>query len=87
MVDLDQNKVISCVGDEGSILPKRMAKRLRDALGGIMNNSMGEQTETRKNVLISEMVIRMFVESMGHYGNHIIHGPTGPTFDVSQCSY
>jgi len=81
-VDLDSNKVISCVGDEASILPKRIGKRLRDALSGIMNNSMGEQTETTKNVLISEMTIRMFVETIGHFGSHIIHGVAGSTFDV-----
>jgi len=70
VVDLDQNKVISCVGDEGTILPKRIHRKLRDALQLAL--TLADQKESTKNVLISECFIRMFVETMGHHANHIV---------------
>lgn len=69
-MDLDQNKVISCVGDEGTILPKKIHRTLRDALQGALN--LSDQKDSTKNVLISECFIRMFVETMGHHANHIV---------------
>lgn len=70
MVDLDQNKIISCVGDEGTILPKRIHRKLRDALQLVLN--LTDQKESTKNVLISECFIRMFVETMGHHAHHLV---------------
>lgn len=64
-MDLDQRKILSAVGDEGSILPKRLYKKLREALASVLN--LADQTEYTKNVLISECFIRMFVETLGHY--------------------
>ncbi|XP_035703289.1 uncharacterized protein DDB_G0283357 [Folsomia candida] len=70
VVDLDQNKIISCVGDEGTILPKRIHRKLRDALQLVLN--LTDQKESTKNVLISECFIRMFVETMGHHAHHLV---------------
>ena len=69
VIDLDTNKVLRCVGDEGTILPKRIHNKLRDSLTCVLN--LSDQGDSTKNVLISECFIRIFVDIMGHYGNHI----------------
>lgn len=70
VVDLDQSKVISCVGDEGTILPKRIHRKLKEALLRVLD--LTDQKDSTKNVLISECFIRMFVETMGHHAHHIV---------------
>jgi len=70
VVDLDHNKVMSCVGDEGSILPKRIHRKVKDALQFVLN--LADQKESTKNALISECFIRMFVETLGHHSNHCV---------------
>lgn len=67
---MDNNKIISCVGDEGTILPKRIHRKLKDALQLVLN--LADQKDSTKNVLISECFIRMFVETMGHHAQHIV---------------
>ena len=75
VIELDQNKVLSCVGDESNILPKRIYRKLRTALQFVVN--MPDQKEHTKNVLTSECFIRMFVETLGHYSNHIVEHEIG----------
>jgi hypothetical protein len=70
IVDLDANKIIRCVGDEGTILPKRIHHKLRDALQCVLH--LSDQGESTKNVLFSECFIRMFVDVLGHYGGHVV---------------
>jgi len=85
VIDLDENKIVSCVGDEGTILPKRIHRKVRDALLQIL--SLTDQKDSTKNVLISECFIRMFVETLGHHGHHVNSLPDGTkSFDVS-CSF
>lgn len=67
---MDQSKVLSCVGDENNILPKRIYRKIRNAIQFVLN--MPDQKESTKNVLISECFIRMFVETLGHFSNHIV---------------
>ena len=82
VVDLDTNKILRCVGDEGSILPKRINRKLRESLQCVIN--LGDQGDAMKNVLFSECFIRMFVEIMGHFGNHITRQADGSKdFEVS----
>lgn len=75
-LDVENGKIISCVGDEGTILPKRIHRKLRNALSQLVLD-LADQKESTKNVLISECFIRMFVETLGHYSNHIITKPDG----------
>ncbi|ODM98279.1 Suppression of tumorigenicity 5 protein [Orchesella cincta] len=70
-LDVDHGKIISCVGDEGTILPKRIHRKLRNALSQLVLDLAGQKESTR-NVLVSECFIRMFVETLGHYSNHIV---------------
>jgi hypothetical protein len=82
VIDLDQNKVLSCVGDENNILPKRIYRKLRTALQFVV--SMPDQKEHTKNVLTSECFIRMFVETLGHYSAYFVKQDGVKVFDVSR---
>jgi len=82
-LDVDHGKIISCVGDEGTILPKRIHRKLRNALSQLVLDLAGQKESTR-NVLVSECFIRMFVETLGHYSSHIVTKQDGTrAFDVS----
>ncbi|CAH0383279.1 unnamed protein product [Bemisia tabaci] len=62
VVDLDLGKVIISIGDELSILPTKVAKGLKAAL----QLNLPADSTTR-NLLISEALVRLFVELIGHY--------------------
>lgn len=70
MVDLDEKRILQCVGDEMSILPPRLRRCLKIALQLVTNTT--QPWDASRNVLVSEAFVRMFVEVCGHYRNHII---------------
>jgi hypothetical protein len=70
MVDLDEKRVLQCVGDEMSILPLRLRRCLKLALQLVTNTT--QPWDASRNVLVSEAFVRMFVEVCGHYRNHVV---------------
>jgi hypothetical protein len=69
-VDLDEKRILQCVGDEMSILPQRLRRCLKVALQLVTNTT--QPWDASRNVLVSEAFVRMFVEVCGHYRNHIV---------------
>lgn len=70
MIDLDEQRILQCVGDETSILPPRLRRCLKIALQLVTNAT--QPWDASRNVLVSEAFVRMFVEVCGHYRNHIV---------------
>ncbi|XP_046743028.1 uncharacterized protein LOC124409460 isoform X2 [Diprion similis] len=70
IVDLDNSKVISAVGDESSILPSRLQKGLKSALQLVSNNT--KSGDGSRNFLVSEAFLRVFVETCAHCDSHIV---------------
>lgn len=68
ILDLDRKHFVSNIGDESSILPKKIQKALKSALD-ICRNDL--DSDGSKNLMISEAFIRLFVELVGHIGNHV----------------
>lgn len=58
------------MGDESSVLPARLSRGLRIALQYALSESAPSVTEA--NLIASEALIRLFVELVGHYREHII---------------
>ncbi|XP_015116308.1 uncharacterized protein LOC107040650 isoform X2 [Diachasma alloeum] len=69
VVDLDTSKVLTAVGDEGSILPKRLQEGIRSALQLVTNNT--EHGDVIRNFLVSEAFLRVFVETCAHLETHL----------------
>ncbi|XP_041472832.1 DENN domain-containing protein 2B-like isoform X2 [Lytechinus variegatus] len=78
VVDLDARDFYTVVGDEETILPKKLSLALERALkvcsmssweGADTDDELSEDHES-KNRAISEAFIRFFVETVGHYSNH-----------------
>lgn len=65
VVDLDNNCILHCMNDEDRIIPKKLQKALKAAL---KDGSVPQET---RNVMVYEAFLRMFVETVGHYTNHI----------------
>lgn len=68
ILDLDRKHFVSNIGDESSILPKKIQKALKSALDICRNDF---DSDGSKNLMISEAFIRLFVELVGHIGNHV----------------
>ncbi|XP_064634116.1 DENN domain-containing protein 2A-like isoform X2 [Lineus longissimus] len=66
IIDLDKACLLRTCDDETTILPRKLQKALIGALTMAMEDSDGQ-----KNVLISEAFVRLFVESIGHFEEHI----------------
>ena len=82
LVDLDSGKVLHCVGDEGSILPRRSIRILKSAWQITVN--ITQQADSARNALYSESFLRMFVDLCGHYEQHIQPDESGQKyFEVS----
>ena len=82
LVDLDSGKVLHCVGDEASILPRATVKHLK--MTWDVTVTITQQQESIRNALFSESFVRMFVDLCGHYGQHIHSSQTGSKhFEVS----
>lgn len=68
ILDLDHRRFVSIIGDESSILPKKIQKALKTALDTCRNDL---DSDGSKNLMISEAFVRLFVELVGHIGNHV----------------
>jgi len=78
LVDLDSGKVLHCVGDEGSILPRRSIRILKSAWQITVN--ITQQADSARNALYSESFLRMFVDLCGHYEQHIQPDDSGQKY-------
>ena len=78
LVDLDSGKVLHCVGDESTILPRRSIRKLCSDWEVTVN--ITQQAETARNALYSESFLRVFVDLCGHYEQHINIGDSGEKF-------
>ncbi|XP_022082706.1 suppression of tumorigenicity 5 protein-like isoform X2 [Acanthaster planci] len=80
IVDIDSKDFYTVVGDEATIIPKKLSHALERALtdicGSLTEPSYGSEDDISsedheaKNRAISEVFIRYFVETCGHYVNH-----------------
>ncbi|XP_067000147.2 uncharacterized protein [Anabrus simplex] len=70
VVDLEESRILQCVGDESTILPARLKRGLKLALQLVDGTT--QEHEPSRNVLVSEAFVRMFVEVCGHYTTHIV---------------
>ncbi|KAK3101747.1 hypothetical protein FSP39_006091 [Pinctada imbricata] len=66
--DLNKKQMVKCQGDEGTLLPKEIQKALKTALNMC---KVDADAKSAQNLMITETFLRMFVESVGHYSNHI----------------
>ena len=69
LVDLDSGKVLHCVGDESTILPKRSIRKL--TAGWEEAVALTQKAKTARNALYSESFLRTLVDLCGHYAQHI----------------
>ncbi|GAB6022826.1 DENN MADD domain containing [Chamberlinius hualienensis] len=86
MVDLDSGLIVREVGDETTIIPKKVYKALSTALKLIRHRTGNEDDEDEGyspgSTLVAEAFLRMFIELVGHYQQHITLSPDGKkTFD------
>lgn len=58
------------MGDETSILPSRLQKKIRSALQLVSGNT--KSGDGIRNFLVSEAFLRAFVETCSHYDRHIV---------------
>ncbi|KAK6191595.1 hypothetical protein SNE40_003242 [Patella caerulea] len=68
IVDLDKKNIIRSVGDESTILPKKIIKALKMAINMC---KIDIEAERSQSLMISEAFLRVFVETVGHYGEFI----------------
>lgn len=78
LVDLDSGKVLHCVGDESTILPRRSVRKLMADWEVTVN--ITQQAESARNALYSESFLRMFVDLCGHYEHHIHSTDSGQKY-------
>lgn len=78
LVDLDSGKVLHCVGDESTILPRRSVRKLTADWQVTVN--ITQQAESARNALYSESFLRMFVDLCGHYGQHVHSTDSGQKY-------
>ncbi|XP_071954866.1 uncharacterized protein [Antedon mediterranea] len=86
VIDLDARDFHYVVGDESSIIPKKLYQALLRALTIVKSSTCSQENldsldaledpET-VNAAISEVFIRFFVETCGHYLNYMVHKPDG----------
>ncbi|XP_046546111.1 DENN domain-containing protein 2B-like isoform X2 [Haliotis rubra] len=69
IVDLDKKQFVRSIGDEATLLPKKLQKALKTAINMCKIDS---ESETSQWLMVSEAFMRMFIEIMGHFGEHII---------------
>ena len=65
IIDLNNDAILKCMGDESSILPTKLQKALRTAL------KPDSSAKSEKDLMVSEAFLRMFLETVGHYTDFI----------------
>ncbi|XP_070199365.1 DENN domain-containing protein 2A-like isoform X2 [Littorina saxatilis] len=68
IVDLDKKQVLRSMGDELTILPKKVQKALKTAINMCKIDSDARSSQW---LMVSEAFMRMFLETMGHFGQHV----------------
>lgn len=66
--DLNKKQMLKSQGDEGTLLPKDIQKALKTALNMC---KVDADVKMASNLMMSEAFLRMFVEAVGHYAEHI----------------
>ena len=70
-MDLDAQTLIQCVGDEATILPRRLSRTLSEALKLAACLPGGDPAPGVASVMLAETLLRLFVEVCGHYRAHL----------------
>jgi hypothetical protein len=64
IVDLDNNALLESLGDEATIVPRKLQKALTGALKDTDRDS--------RDAVVFEAFLRLFVETIGHYTDYIL---------------
>ncbi|XP_052220267.1 DENN domain-containing protein 2A-like isoform X2 [Dreissena polymorpha] len=67
--DIDKKEFRQSLGDEGTLLPKKIEKALKSSLNMCRVDA---EAKSSPNLMISEAFLRFFVEAVGHYGQFIV---------------
>ena len=68
IVNLDKKLVVRSYGDESTIIPKKLQRALKTAINMCKIDS---EASTLQWLMVSEAFLRMFIELVGHFGNHV----------------
>ncbi|XP_041367823.1 uncharacterized protein LOC121382310 isoform X2 [Gigantopelta aegis] len=68
IIDLDKKEIVLSVGDESSIIPKKLQKALKTAINMC---KLDADAQSSQWLMVSEAFLRFFVETIGHFGEHI----------------
>ncbi|XP_070559989.1 DENN domain-containing protein 2B-like [Ptychodera flava] len=79
VVNLDDQSFVRAVGDEHTILPKKVQMALEKALTGVYRDNHEHKNEDDYDAdeMVSETFVRLFVEMVGHYSKHMKQFPNG----------
>ncbi|KAL8594866.1 hypothetical protein ACOMHN_016107 [Nucella lapillus] len=68
IVDLDNKHVLRSMGDELSLLPRKVQKALKTAINMCKIDSDAQHSQW---LMVSEAFLRMFLETIGHFTQHV----------------
>jgi len=70
IVDVDNHRFLQRMGDEKSILPKKLHRALSSAL-----EMAKSENQSLRNVMVAEAFLRFFLETTGSFNHFMIHVP------------
>ncbi|XP_033753036.1 suppression of tumorigenicity 5 protein-like [Pecten maximus] len=79
--DLNKKQMIRSNGDEGTLIPKLIQKAMKTALNMCKNDS---DASSAKNLMVSEVFLRFFVEAIAHFAEHINNQQDGKKVFVKE---
>uniref|UniRef100_A0A2C9KTX5 UDENN domain-containing protein n=1 Tax=Biomphalaria glabrata TaxID=6526 RepID=A0A2C9KTX5_BIOGL len=68
IVDLDKKDIVMSEGDESTLLPHKVQKALKTAINMCKIDSEAQNAQW---LMVAEAFLRMFIETVGHFSNHI----------------
>ncbi|XP_035829118.1 DENN domain-containing protein 2B isoform X2 [Aplysia californica] len=68
IVDLDKKSIVRSYGDESTIIPRKLQRALKTAINMCKIDTDASNAQW---LMIAEAFLRMFIEAIGHFGNHI----------------
>ncbi|CAL1547490.1 unnamed protein product, partial [Lymnaea stagnalis] len=68
IVDLDKKSIVRCVGDEANLLPRKVQRALKSAINLC---KIDNEARNAQWLVVAEAFLRMFIETVGHFGTHI----------------